>query len=104
MEPRTAWAVAPTQETDMKLKKLALATAVGIASAISAPAFAGPPDERELHEMLKRSAMIRADGMVTKSDFIKLMEKRFDSADKGRRGMLTPQEIARILDPNIANP
>jgi hypothetical protein len=94
------------KETDMKLTKLAVAAAFGMAAAQfgATTAFAGPPDERELHEMLKRSAMIRADGMVTKSDFIRLMEKRFDSADKSRRGMLTPQEIARILDPNVANP
>jgi len=87
--------------------KLAAALAVGIAVAgaqlVAAPAFAGPPDDRAVYEMLMRSEMLR-DGMVTKSDFIKLMEKRFDAADKGRRGALSPQEIARLLDPNIANP
>jgi hypothetical protein len=90
----------------MRLTRLAVAAAFGMAVAQfgATSAFAGPPDERELHEMLKRSAMIRADGMVTRADFIKLMEKRFDSADSGRRGLLTPQEIARILDPNVANP
>jgi hypothetical protein len=92
----------------MKLRKLAATIAFGMAAAGTqlgaSPAFAGAPDDREIYEMLKRSSMIRADGMVTKSDFIQLMEKRFDSADKGRRGMLSPQEIARILDPNLANP
>jgi len=67
-------------------------------------AFAGPPDDREVYEMLKRSAAMRADGMVTKKDFLSMMEKRFDTADKGRKGMLTAAEIARILDPNLANP
>jgi len=92
----------------MKRTKLAAALAFAVAVAGSqfgaSPAYAGPPDDRAVFEMLMRSEMVRADGMVTKSDFIKLMEKRFDSADKGRRGMLSPQEIARLLDPNIANP
>ena len=91
----------------MKLRKLAATIALGMAAAgtqLASPALAGAPDDREIYEMLKRSSMIRADGMVTKSDFIQLMEKRFDAADKGRRGMLSPQDIARILDPNLANP
>ena len=92
----------------MELKKLAAAVALGMAVAGvqfgASPAFAGPPDDREIYEMLKRSSRIRADGMVTRADFMKLMEKRFDAADTGRRGMLSPPEIARILDPNLANP
>lgn len=54
--------------------------------------------------MLKTSASMRADRMVTKTDFIKTMEKRFDAMDKGGKGMLSAEEVARILDPNIANP
>ena len=89
----------------MILTKLAAAAALGLAMAgLQSPAFAGPPDDRAIYEMLERSAMLRADGRVTRSDFLKLMEKRFDAADKGPRGMLTPEEIARILDPNVANP
>jgi hypothetical protein len=85
----------------MKLMKTAimLALATGVSSA-----FANPPDEREVWEMLKKSSTMRADGMVTKADFIKLMEKRFDAMDKGGKGMLTAQEIAKLLDPNLANP
>ena len=90
----------------MKLTKLAAVLAIAIAGAQfgASPVFAGPPDDRAVYEMLMRSEMLRRDGMVAKSDFIKLMEQRFDSADKGRRGVLSPQEIARLLDPNIANP
>ena len=68
----------------------------------AAPAFAGPPDEREVIEMLKKSGMMRQDGMVTKADFVKMMEKRFDMMDKGKKGMLSAQDIAKILDPNLA--
>lgn len=92
----------------MKLSKtaamLALTAAAATAQFGASTVFAGPPDDREIYEMLQRSSMINKDGMVTKADFMKMMEKRFDSADKKRRGMLTPEEIARILDPNVANP
>lgn len=42
--------------------------------------------------------------MVTKTEFIKLMEKRFDGMDRGKKGVLSAQDIARLLDPNLANP
>jgi len=85
----------------MKLAKIAAMLA--LAMAMSA-ALASPPDEREVWEMLKKSSTMRADGMVMKADFIKLMEKRFDAMDKGKKGMLTAEEIAKLLDPNLANP
>ena len=88
----------------MNLKKAAamLALATGLAGTSSA--FANPPDERALWEMLAASATARADRMVTKTDFIKTTEKRFDAVDKAGKGMLSAEEVARILDPNIANP
>jgi hypothetical protein len=92
------------QEMTMKKTAMVLALAMGLAGAQVGAAFANPPDEREVWEMLKKSSMLRADGMVTKSDFVKLMEKRFDAMDKGSKGMLSPAEIAKLLDPNIANP
>jgi hypothetical protein len=92
----------------MKLSKMAtmLAMTIGVAGAQlgASSAFANAPDEREVWEMLKKSGMMRADGMVTKSDFVKLMEKRFDTMDKERKGMLSAQDIAKLLDPNLANP
>jgi hypothetical protein len=96
------------EESVMKLTKVAamLALATGVAGAQfgASSVLAGPPDDREVYEMLKKSGMMRSDGMVTKADFLKLMEKRFDAMDKGRKGMLSAQEIAKLLDPNLANP
>jgi hypothetical protein len=79
----------------MKLKKVAgiLALATGLAGANSA--FANPPDERALWEMLQASAATR--GMAATAGSTAAM-----SADKGR--MLSAEEVARILDPNVANP
>ncbi len=54
--------------------------------------------------MLNRSDMVRPDGMVTRADFIKLMEKRFDAMDKGRRGVLSVRDIAKLMDPREFNP
>ena len=88
----------------MKAAKLAAIAALCLAATGAglgvSPAFAGPPDEREVYEMLKKSRMMRADGMVTKADFVKLMEKRFDAMDK--KGVLSSQDIAKLLDPNFA--
>jgi hypothetical protein len=54
---------------------------------------------RELHEMLEREGVMRADGMVTKREFLRMMEKRFDALDRQRSGMLPASDIARIFDP-----
>jgi hypothetical protein len=90
----------------MKIAKIAaittLALATGALSLGGSTAFAGPPDERELIQMLKASGMMRQDGMVTKQDFVRLMEKRFEAMDAQKKGMLSVKDIAKILDPNFA--
>jgi hypothetical protein len=82
----------------MKLKKaaamLALATLAGASSA-----FATPPDERALWEMLQASAAKRTHGMAAMAGSTAAM-----SADKERKGRLSAEEVAKILDPNVANP
>lgn len=85
----------------MKLTKLATVLAFGMAAAGAQIALAdgdGPDDRALIYEMLMRSEAMRTRGIVTKSDFMKMMEKRFDSLDKNRRGMLTAEEIKRLLD------
>jgi hypothetical protein len=67
-------------------------TSLGASTAIAA-------GERELHEMLNREGVMRDDGMVTKREFVRMMEKRFDAIDRQRSGMLPADDIARILDP-----
>ncbi len=36
--------------------------------------------------------------MVTKKDFMKMMEKKFDEMDKGKKGMLSQQDIMQIFN------
>jgi len=86
----------------MKLGKTAVMIAVtaamaGVQLGASTAAHAAP-DTYEVFEMLRSAGMIRPDGFVLKQDFIKMMEKRFDAMDKNKRGMLTPEDIAKILD------
>jgi hypothetical protein len=81
----------------MKLTKLAVAMAIGMA-ALAAPVYADGPDDRALYEMLLKSSMMRSKGVVTKSEFLKTMEQRFDAIDKNRRGRLTAEEIKALLD------
>lgn len=91
----------------MKLGKaaavLAVAAAMAGAQFGASSAFAASIEEREIKELFERAGMMRSDGMVTRADFLKLMEKRFDAMDKKRRGMLTAEEVARIFNP-IYNP
>lgn len=87
----------------MKLGKtaavLALAAALAGAQLGASTALAASIEEREIKALFERAGMMRSDGMVTRSDFLKLMEKRFDAMDKSRRGMLTTEELARIFNP-----
>ena len=87
----------------MKVRNTAamLALAMGV-TGFTSPALAA--DDRAVAEMLNRSDMVRPDGTVTKADFIKLMEKRFDAMDKGRRGVLSVRDIAKLMDPRDFNP
>ena len=87
----------------MKVRNTAaiLALATGI-TGFALPALAA--DDRAVSEMLNRSEMVRPDGTVTRADFIKLMEKRFDAMDKGRKGALSVRDIAKLMDPRDFNP
>jgi hypothetical protein len=82
----------------MKLRAIAvLVAATAAMTSLGASAIAA--GERELHEMLKREGVVRGDGMVTKREFLRMMEKRFDAIDRQRSGMLPADDIARIFDP-----
>ena len=90
----------------MKIAKIAAVTTLALAAGAlqlgASPAFAGPPDEKELIMMIEKAGMMRKDGMVTKADFIKMMGQRFDAMDKQKKGMLSIKDVAKILDPGLA--
>jgi hypothetical protein len=81
----------------MNLKQAARALSFGAMlgiAALSAPAFAADGDMMATRaEMMK---MANKDGMITKKDFMMMMEKKFDEMDKGKKGMLSVDDVMRI--------
>jgi Ca2+-binding EF-hand superfamily protein len=85
----------------LRLAVLASALLFAGSAALTLPALAAPPSQTEVNEMLKKSGAMRSDGMVSKQEFMKMMEKRFDAMDKQKKGMISAEEIAKILDPSL---
>ena len=76
-------------------KALALSAMLSIA-AISTPVFAADGDGMQSFAR-EVSTMANKDGMVSKKDFLAMMEKKFDAMDKGKKGMLSVADIMRIF-------
>ena len=80
----------------MKLKQTAMLVTLGLA-ALSAPlAFAADGDGMQSFRRDVQT-MASKDGMVTKKDFLAMMEKKFDAMDSARKGMLSVADIMRIF-------
>ncbi|HEY3180228.1 MAG TPA: hypothetical protein VGL25_15265 [Casimicrobiaceae bacterium] len=76
-------------------KTLALGAMLSIA-ALSTPAFAADGDGMQSFQR-EVQAMANKDGMVSKKDFLAMMEKKFDAIDKGKKGMLSTADIMKIF-------
>jgi hypothetical protein len=46
---------------------------------------------------MEMKKMANKDGMVTKKDFMAMMERRFDAMDKGKKGMIHHTEATKIF-------
>jgi hypothetical protein len=79
---------------------LAFAMMLG-AAAFAAPSFADDQTARWWEPMIKK--MANKDGMVTKRDFMTMMEKKFDEMDRGKRGMLSTADVMRIFSDKTGN-
>jgi hypothetical protein len=77
------------------IRTIALGSMLG-AAAICAPAFAADGDGMQSFAREVKS-MANKDGMVTKKEFLAMMEKKFDSMDKARKGMLSTEDLMRIF-------
>jgi hypothetical protein len=76
-------------------RKLALISFATLVSATALPALA---DGDALPFTMKEvKSMANKDGMVTKSDYMKMMEKKFDAMDKSHKGMLSVDDVMRIF-------
>ena len=80
----------------MNLKKSAMLVVMGL-SVLSAPiAFAADGDGMQSFAREVKT-MANKDGMVTKKDFMAMMEKKWDAMDKGGKGMLSTTDVMRIF-------
>ena len=77
------------------IKALAFTTMLSI-GAFSMPAAAADGDAMQSFQR-EVQTMANKDGMVTKKDFLAMMEKKFDAMDKGKKGMLSVSDVMRIF-------
>ena len=76
-------------------RALALTTMLSI-GALSLPALAADGDAMQSFQR-DFQTMANKDGMVSKKDFLAMMEKKFDAMDKGKKGMLSVTDVMRIF-------
>jgi hypothetical protein len=74
-------------------RSLALGTMLSIA-ALSTPVLAADGDGMQSFRS-EVTTMANKDGMITKKDFLAMMEKKFDATDSGKKGMLSASDIMR---------
>jgi hypothetical protein len=74
-------------------RMLSFGAMLGMA-ALSAPTLAADGDM--MASRAEVTKMANKDGMISKKDFMMLMEKKFDEMDKGRKGMLSIDDVMRI--------
>ena len=80
----------------MNLRKTAMLVTLGVA-ALSAPlAFAADGDGMTAFRK-EVQTMANKDGMVSKKDFMAMMEKKWDAMDKAGKGMLSTSDVMRIF-------
>ena len=66
---------------------------LGIA-ALSSPVLAADGDAMATRAEIMK--MANKDGMISKKDFMTMMEEKFDEMDKARKGMLPVDDVMKI--------
>ena len=86
----------------MKLAQIGR-TLVATTLLVSTGAFAqGAPDNAELQPRARAMKMAQSmdknkDGMVSKAELMAMVEQKWNEMDKGKKGMLSPDDVARIM-------
>lgn len=83
----------------MNLKQTARALSIGAMlglACLSAPVFAADGDAMQSFQS-DVNKMATKDGMITKKDFMAMMEKRWNAMDKQKKGMLTKDDVMKIF-------
>jgi hypothetical protein len=88
----------PIMEGDtMNVKQISRTLAFGALlciAALSSPVFAADGDAMATRAEIMK--MANKDGMISKKDFMAMMEKKFDEMDKSKKGMLSTDDVMRI--------
>jgi len=80
----------------MKLSKLVSAFAVGAAVALSpVVATVAQQESKAMTEAKKMDT--NKDGMVSRQEFLNMMGAKFDAMDKGKKGVLSPADIEKLI-------
>ncbi|MDQ6620421.1 MAG: hypothetical protein M3Z31_12140 [Pseudomonadota bacterium] len=82
-------------------RALTVAAMLGLAS-MSTAVFAADGDGMQSFATDMKK-MANKDGMVTKKDFMAMMEKRWDAMDKQNKGMLSQADAMRIFRDNTGS-
>ena len=80
----------------MNLKKSAMLVVMGL-SVMAAPVAFGADGDGMQSFAREVKTMANKDGMVTKKDFMAMMEKKWDAMDKGNKGMLSTTDVMKIF-------
>jgi len=80
----------------MNLRKTAMLVTLGLATLSTPLAFAADGDGMQSFRR-EVQTMANKDGMVSKKEFLAMMEKKFDAMDAGRKGMLSVADVMRIF-------
>ena len=80
----------------MNLKKTAMLVVMGM-SALAAPIAFGADGDGMQSFQREVKTMANKDGMVSKKDFMAMMEKKWNAMDKGNKGMLSTSDVMRIF-------
>lgn len=80
----------------MNLRKAALGLALGL-TLLSAPSVFAADGDGMVAFRQQMQSMANKDGMISKKDFLAMMETKFDAMDKDRKGMLSIGDLMRIF-------
>jgi hypothetical protein len=77
------------------MKALSFGAMLGIAALSAQVALADDTGLSPFSQEMKK--MTNKEGMITKKDFMAMMEKRFDAMDKARKGMISHADAMKIF-------
>jgi hypothetical protein len=80
----------------MDLRKAAMLVTLGLAAVTAPLAFAADGDGMQSFRS-EVQTMANKDGMVTKKEFLAMMEKKWAAMDKAGKGMLSVADVMRIF-------